>query len=63
MLYITYVQNGQKKKATVSQDQYMAMQKNPQISNITIHPNQADMDKSFGESMGQDVDKRGLLKG
>lgn len=45
--YVTYVQKGVKKKASMKETQYQQLLNNPDVTNIETYPNSRLMEQSF----------------
>ena len=55
-LYVTYQQNGQMRRAVISQRQYESYRKDSTIQNLQIHGSQHLMEDYYNQSNG--IDKR-----
>ena len=58
-LYVTYLQNGRKRRGAITSAQYAKLEKDTTVSNLQIHPNQIQMEQAYGNS----TDNRSLLFG
>lgn len=56
ILYVTYTQNGVKKKGAMKESQYDVLSKDPSVGSLTIHPNSRLMEQAFkGGASGKRV--------
>lgn len=60
VVYVTYTQNGVKKKGSINESQYDALASNPSISDLTVYPNPRLMEQAYNGSKGNSA-KRMLL--
>lgn len=46
VVYVTYLQNGVKKKASLTEAKYEMLQNDPNVSELTVYPNQRLMEQA-----------------
>ncbi len=58
-LYVTYMQNGRRRRGVINSAAYSRLEKDNTVTNLQIHPSQVQMEQAYGNS----TDNRSLLFG
>jgi hypothetical protein len=64
-VYVTYKQNGLLKKATINEDRYASLLKDPSVTNLTVYPSPLLMENNYAAQCAQDgsCGMKGFLRG
>lgn len=55
VVYVTYTQSGQKKKASLTESKYELLSSDPTIENLTVHPNARLMEQAYSGSSSKRI--------